>query len=367
MTVHLLGLPHTETTRAFEWCAYTAKTRKLATMLTRAGVDVVLYAGEANEADVAELVPIVSRAEQAQWFGRYDWRRDVFNEFDSELPWWRAMNERAAAAIRERAKPGDVIGVTMGASQRAVADRLADLPLLVVEVGVGYSGVFAPFRVFESWAWRHYLAAREPRDDVRFYDETIPNFFEPYAFPAGAGDGGYFLFMGRLIGRKGPHIAAQACQRLGARLVVAGQGAAKVEPGRITCADGTVLEGDVEYAGVVGPEERARLMGGAIAIFVPTMYLEPFGGVSVEAQMTGTPAIVTAWGGLLENVIEGRTGFRCRTLAEFVAAAIAASSLDRRGIRDHAVATWSTEVLVASYVGYLDRLATLWRDGWYAT
>ena len=65
--------------------------------------------------------------------------------------------------------------------------------------------------------------------------------------------------------RKGPHIA-QACRRLGAKLLVAGQGAAFWSRDRIVCEDGTLLEGDVEYLGVLGPQERARLMGGAIAL-----------------------------------------------------------------------------------------------------
>lgn len=366
MTVHLLGLPQTETTREYEFCAFTAKTRKLATMLTSLGIPVVLYAGEANEADVAEHVPIVTRADQEGWFPGWDHKLHVFNGYDTLSPWWQAFNARAAAAIAERIQPGDIVGVTMGVAQQPAIAALARSDVLVVEVGVGYSGVFAPYRVFESWAWRSYLASKEPSDDVRFFDEVIPNFFEADAFPAGAGDGGYYLFVGRMIRRKGIHIAAEACRRLGARLLFAGQGVTSSRPGRIETIDGTVLEGDVEYVGVIGPEERARLMGGAIATFAPTVYLEPFGGVSVEAQMTGTPAIVSPAGGLPENVIHGRTGFVCSTLAQFADAALAARDLDRAAIRERAVATWSTDVLRHRYAAYFDRLGTLFGDGWYA-
>ncbi len=367
MAVHILGLPHTETTTAFDFCAYTSKWRKGATMLSKAGERVILYAGEDNEAECAEHVPLVTRAEQAAWFEGWDPLRSPWNPpraWEPDSPWWQAFNDRAIAAIRERMAPGDILGITMGTSQEPVARALPDL--MAVEVGVGYPGVWAPYRVYESWAWRHYLATKQPTDDVRFFDEVIPNWFEPGAFPAGSGDGGYFLFMGRLIGRKGPHIAAEACKRLGAKLIVAGQGARSVEPGRITCDDGTVLEGDVEYVGVVGPEERAKLMGGAIAAFAPTMYLEPFGGVSVEAQLTGTPAIVTDWGGLRENVIDGVTGYRCAMLSEFVDAARKAPSLDRAVIREHAIATWSTEFIAPRYLAYFDRLRTLYGEGWYA-
>ena len=42
---------HTETTRDWDFCAFTSKTRKFATMMHSIGYDVRLYAGEANEAE----------------------------------------------------------------------------------------------------------------------------------------------------------------------------------------------------------------------------------------------------------------------------------------------------------------------------
>jgi glycosyltransferase involved in cell wall biosynthesis len=366
VTVHLLGLPHTETTSAFEFCAYTAKVRKLATMLTRAGVPVVLYGGEANEALVAEHVPLTTPAEQRAWWPHWNPQRTAFNDFDPESAPWRVWNQRVADAIVPRLQAGDVVGFTMGTAQQPLWAQVARPDVLPVEVGVGYVGVWAPYRVFESHAWRHYLAAREATDEVRLYDTVIPNFFEPEALPAGAGGGGYLLFMGRLTRRKGPHIAAEAAKRLGMPLVVAGQGALSWSRRLIVCEDGTRLEGDVRYVGVVGPAERAELMGGAVASFTPTMYLEPFGGVSVEAQMTGTPAIVANYGGLVENVVQGVTGYACSTLAEYVAAAGAAASLDRSAIRAQALATWGTDVLAPRYTEYFAKLATLYGAGWYA-
>lgn len=359
-------MAHTETTRAFEHCAFTARTRDFATMLTRAGHEVILYVGESNEAEVTEHVALCTPDEQRAWWPWYDPTRVVFNDFDPHGEGWRTWNERAAAAVRERARPGDILAVTMGTTHRPVADAVADLALRVVETGIGYPGVWAPFRVFESWAWRTFLAARDEVDDVRFYDEVIPRAYDPAGFPEGTGSGGYFLYVGRVMARKGPHIAAEACKRLGARLVVAGQGVASAEPGRITATDGTVLEGEVEYAGVVGPAERARLMGEAIAVFTPTMYLEPFGGVSVEAQLTGTPAIVTDWGGLRANVVQGVTGYRCSMLADFVRAAECAPTLDRVRIREHALDMWSFDALTPRWNEYLARLDTLSGAGWYA-
>jgi hypothetical protein len=43
-TLHILCLPHTQTTRAYDHCAYTAKVRKFASMMAAEGCRVVRVA-----------------------------------------------------------------------------------------------------------------------------------------------------------------------------------------------------------------------------------------------------------------------------------------------------------------------------------
>jgi glycosyltransferase involved in cell wall biosynthesis len=371
VTLHLLGMPNSETTKAFESCAFTARTRVLASMMSRYG-KVILYAGEANEANVTEHVTVATREWQARHFPGFK-PTDVFNDYDPNRLHWLEFNVHAADAIRERARRGDILGVTMGVSQQLVSVLLADLGLVPVEVGVGYKGVWAPHRVYESWAWRFYHAGYaegqtkvDTDADVRNFDEVIPRPYEVEDFPAGDGQGGYFLFLGRVVSRKGPQVAAEVCRRLGAKLIVAGQGVVSAERGRITAADGTVLEGDVEYAGVVGPEERAKLLGGAIATFAPSLYLEPFGGSHAESMLVGTPVLSAAWGVFREAIVQGVTGWCCPTLADFLAASKAAPGLDRDAIRSCALARYSTEVVGPQYDQFFRRLTTLRGEGWYS-
>jgi glycosyltransferase involved in cell wall biosynthesis len=327
------------------------------------GHEVFLYAGDENDAHVTELVPVVTKAQQKKWFGHYDWERDVFDGWNSEDEWWRHMNIAATAGILQRARPGDFVCIISGWCQQV----LSDLGLTTVEWGVGYKGVLPnSYRCFESYAWMHHIAAKQESDDIRYFDTVIPNSFDVDEFPAGTGDGD-FAFLGRLIRRKGPHIAAEVCKILGERLILAGQGLAENSPhtSAIMGKDGVVVDGNVTHIGRVNIEQRARLLGQAKALFVPTIYLEPFGGVAVEAMLCGTPVITSDWGAFTEYVIDGFNGFRCRTLADFVRAARTAPHLPRADIRKWAQNRFSTDVVAPRYEAWFRKLETLHRGGWY--
>jgi len=367
MRVHVLGMPHTETTAEWSACAYTSRTMTFASMLHDRGHDVRLYAAQANEARVTEHVPVVFREEQEEWLGPLEQRhREVFNDWDTALPMWQAFNGRAAAAIRERARPHDIVAFTMGAAHRPVNDGLTGLELALVEPGIGYESVWAPFRVFESHAWRHFLASRESPPDLRWYDTVIPRAYEVAEFPAGDGSGEYLLYVGRLIRRKGLQVVADLVKATGLPLKVAGQEAQSWTRDLIVSNDGVEIRGDVEYLGVVGPAERAELMGKAAMVVMPTTYLEPGGGVAIEAQLVGTPVLTVPYGAMTETVEGGVSGFHCSTLAEFVAAAKVAPALDRDAIRARALARFSTEAVGARFDTYFARLDSLWTSDWDA-
>lgn len=351
MRFHITALPHTQTTSEYLSCAYTAKTINFCRMMMDRGHEVFLYGGEQNEAPCTEHIICISEADRAAHVGEGHF---TSASFDYGLPFWVNANARTAAEIGKRAQREDFVCVIGGVAQKAIADALPNLQ--TVEFGVGYGGTFTKRRVFESYAWMHTIYGAETRGnphaaDGNWWDVVIPGYLDPALFPFSAEKDDYLLFVGRLIDRKGHHIAAQVAEKMGKRLVVCGQG--EPPPG-------------CDYRGVVGPEERGRLMSKARAVFVPTLYIEPFGNVNIEAQACGTPVITTDWGAFTETVIEGVTGFRCRSFGEFTAAVEAAPSLDPHAIRRHAVAQYSLDVIGAKYERYFERLLTLWGKGWYA-
>lgn len=319
-------------------------------MMKDRGHTVFLYGGEKNEAPCDEHIVCVSEADRAAHVGD---KHFTSASFDYSLPFWTNANARMAAEIAKRAEQKDFICVIGGYAQKQIADALPHM--ITVEFGVGYGGTFSKYRVFESYAWMHtcYGAATmgKPHDaDGSWWDAVIPGYLDPAMFPFRADKDDYYLFIGRLVDRKGYRIAADVCFDLGARLIVAGQGTPPLGS---------------EYVGVVGPEERGRLMAGARAVFVPTIYVEPFGNVNIEAQACGTPVITTDWGAFTETVVHGVTGFRCRTFGEFKRAAVDVQYLDPHVIRERVVNKYSLWTISRKYEEYFTRLLHLWDDGWY--
>lgn len=351
MIFHVCALPHTHTTTEYVSCAYTAKVINFCRMMKDRGHTVYLYGGELNEAPCDKHIVCVSEADRAAHVGD---KHFTSASFDYNLPFWRNFNDKVIEGIKANRKDNkDFICIIAGYAQKQIADGIPDM--MSVEFGVGYGGSFSKFKVFESYAWMHlcYGAARggDPHGvDGNWWDVVIPGYLDPAQFPFSEEKDDYYLFIGRLIDRKGYRIASDVCFDLGKKLVVAGQG----EP-PLGC----------EYVGVVGPEERGRLMSRAKAVFVPTIYIEPFGNVNTEAQACGTPVITTDWGAFTETVIDGVTGFRCRTFGEFKRAAIEAEKLDRYAIRARAVNEYSLDTIGEKYEKYFARLLHLWDKGWY--
>jgi glycosyltransferase involved in cell wall biosynthesis len=350
MRFHVVSLPHTQTTLDFTACAFTEKVRKFAIMMKSLGHTVYVYSGDKNEAPCDEHVQCFTEKERlaACNGGHY-----TMASFDDSKPHWVKFNQTVIKELRNRLEERDFICVIGGYSHRSIAYAYPNH--MTVEFGIGYPGTFAKYRVFESYAWMHSIYGAEAKNpaaaDGRFYDAVIPAYIDIAQFPFVQEPSDYYLFMGRLIERKGFNIAVEACRKVGARLLIAGQG---------------MPPSYGEYVGVVGAEKRAELFGNAIASFAPTIYVEPFGTVVIESQACGTPAITTDWGAFTETVTNGFNGYRCRTLKDFIETMEKAKSLDRKKIREYAVAHYGLDAVALRYDEYFKRLSTLWEDGWYS-
>ena len=374
MRLHILGLPHTQVTKAYRCCAYTQKVLKLAEMMIDEGIEVTVYAGEENETR-AELATCIRKEEQVLFgfanpedYNRMTW--------DRTAPIWEVFHKRAIAELKQRTSAGDIIGTFAGLCDESIKDAFPECRF--VELGIGYEGAFADYRIFESWAWLHTVYGSQQsayQANGRFYDAVIPNFFDPADFPASTGHTGYVLYVGRMIGRKGLHIVADLAERFrDTEFILAGHGAIQ-EGSEIRFDFGqdddgkptwdTIHGKNLRYIGPIDAEKRGRLMSNARALICPTLYIGPFEGVHAEAMLCGTPVLTTPWGIFSESYDHGVHGFKCHTMNEFTDGLITADTLDRNVIREYAMKRYSMPAVAKQYTAYFQRLAGLDSGGFY--
>lgn len=110
----------------------------------------------------------------------------------------------------------------------------------------------------------------------------------------------YYLCCSQLVPYKRVDVAIAACNRLGRKLVVVGEGS---ELPRLKKLAGPT----VQILGSQPVSELRRLYAGCRALLFPGE--EDFGIVPVEAMASGRPVIAFGRGGARDTVVDGVTGF----------------------------------------------------------
>jgi glycosyltransferase involved in cell wall biosynthesis len=186
------------------------------------------------------------------------------------------------------------------------------------------------------------------------YAATVYHGIDLAALPFSPGGGDDLVILGRIHPDKGTAEAIEIARLAGRRLVICGivQDAdyfnERVRP--------HIDDNAVVYLGSIGPDQRAEVLGSALALLHPIDFEEPFGLSVVESMACGTPVIAYRRGSMPEVVDTGQTGFLVDNAAEAALAVIDIGGLDRAKCRDVAARRFSAERMVLDYVAVYEQV-----------
>lgn len=334
----ILGPSHLPLSRRYSSCAFTCKIIRLAKILCYAGHEVVLLGAsdgtvaleEYINSDNFRLIKTHDCRDISIQYGDgsttheigYDWTKENFRTNYDEpcngLTRW--FYRTCIDYIDRNAKQTDFILVTLGLYHLPIINAVT-LPL-TCESGIGYNG-WCPslqYHSFESYAIRNYLYGKIGRLGTG-KDRVIPLSFDINDFSYSDTKKDYMLFIGRMNADKGVTTAVKAAESAGVKLVIAGQGATLQDDGVLIGGGFMLAPGNWEYVGYINTGFRRMLLSEARAVFTPSVYIEPFCAVGVEARLSGTPVIASDWGPFPEQILEGVDGWCCNTDHDFANAA----------------------------------------------
>jgi glycosyltransferase involved in cell wall biosynthesis len=331
------------------------KAYNLSAMMHRRGHEVLFYGTPGSIPECSRLITTVNKNTWDTIYGNH--KPSDFYAFDQTDAVYLEFYKYTKAALLANVRPWqDLVLCPWGWGHKPAVD---DVPTFIIESGIGYPVTFSQYRVFESYAWMNMFWGKEGKwGGDTWYDTVIPNYVDPEMFEVKdrSKKGDYFLYFGRLNADKGIGIAIDITREIGAKLVICGQGDPKP----------WLAMGDhVSYHEPVGMLGRKEILANAKALFAPTRYFEPWGGVVVEAQISGTPVITTDWGGFVENVLHGITGYRCRTYDQFLWAAKHVTELDSEDCYLYARDNFTMERVAPMYEEYFQSVLDIKKTGWY--
>jgi len=224
---------------------------------------------------------------------------------------------------------------------------LVETPVITTIHGFSSPSIVPVYKKYNDRG--HYVAISDSDKSPELdYVATIHHGIDVAQFPFSGAKGEYLLFFGRIHPHKGVYEAIQVAQRIGMKLVIAGiiqdqdYFATEVEPH----IDGTT----VDYLGSVGPDRRANVLGGALALLHPISFDEPFGLSLVESMACGTPVVAFNRGSMPEIIRDGETGYIVEDIEGAIDAVAKVTSINRSTCRADVEKRFSSTRMARDYV-----------------
>ncbi len=157
----------------------------------------------------------------------------------------------------------------------------------------------------------------------------------------------HFVWIARIDPYKGIENAIKACEKIGAKLLLAG----RLDPARKQYFKEKIkphLSNKIKYVGELSSRDLSNFYGNARACLYPIEWEEPFGLVVTEAMACGTPVIAFNRGSMSE-LITKETGFVVNNIPEMVKAMKRISEINRKKCRERVELHFSYEKMTDEY------------------
>lgn len=303
---------------------------ELAKGLQGKGIDVILYANGASTAPV-----------ETRWiFEKEEW--PIEGPVEGNL---KALSH-SSWAVKDASSEVDIIH--LNSAPGLSYQRFVSLPF-VYTVHHAFEQVMTDF--YKGFPDVHYVTISDfqRRQLPMRHMRTVHHGVDVSFCKAGEPKRAYLAFLGRLAPTKGTHLAVEIAKRAGIPLKIAGE----IQPLYQDYWEKQVkphVDGKfIQYIGEVGPQEKAELLGNAMAMLFPIQWNEPFGLVLIESMACGTPVLAMPGGSVEEIVKEGVSGHVRRSVDELAQCA-KNLSFDPQTVRTYAQQNFSVERMIDDYI-----------------
>lgn len=378
--LHILALPHTITRPEFSHCAFTGKVLRFSPMMISRGFEVYHYGVETSLPNATKHFNVLSKEEwntlrvqslcdlnPDMTFDNARLHLENQTSFVGDLGnagtvLYQKFNENLRKLIIEnyRSMQTDIICLPFSYAHDVALDGLE---VLAVETGIGYPNPCKDFRIYESYAVLHTSMAREEKQ-IQHYWFVAPNYYDLNEWKVVSRiEKKKIGFFGRLVDIKGLNIFIEIAKYFpNIEFIMCGQG--DYQSFLKNAPDNLI------YKPPIHGSERSDFLGSLNALIAPSMYVEPFCGVNVEAQLCGTPVITNEAGAFVETVEPFKTGIFCHTLDDFCFAVEYALNdrFDRNYIACRARKKYDMYEVAKTYEYILKNMinVTNGSNGWYA-
>ena len=353
MKLHLLGLFHTVPTPEYSHCAFTGRIFRFGKMMLPYGYEVIEYSNEGSQSQASEHVVILHKEEFETLKAKMN-SAPPHGEANLDSDIYRAFTSKLRRELAKRIEPGDIVCHPFGVTHADFAQMFPEAKH--VEIGIGYPDCGLDLRIYETYQWWSWHQGKEQKQG-NSYQWVCPMGYDLDDWTPSYDQGKYLLYFGRVIECKGLQTVKEIARHVDMPVVMCGSGYPEL-----------FLDPEIPnltYREPVTGLARSELLMNAYAMVMPTQYCEPFGGAGVEGMLCGTPLLGSDYGAFAETIEHGVTGFRCKTLGDWVTAVEFAWQLDRANIANKTREKYSLENVGAQMDRIFKQINNLNDKGWY--